>query len=119
MRQADEDERDRTLEFKIREQGILLCKMSMLILLEDPWSEEWELLAAALNEMRWSPRYQEQVGAVMTIRNMVSHWSSDREGEGYSVTRCMRAVAESVLTSHFGEGIIEDVFRRYRWLIDD
>ncbi|XP_031384585.1 salicylate carboxymethyltransferase-like [Punica granatum] len=40
-------------------------------------------------------------------------------GEGYSVAMCMRAVAEPMLISHFREGIIEDVFRRYRMLIED
>lgn len=39
--------------------------------------------------------------------------------EGYSVARCMRAVAEPMLISHFGRGIIEDVFGRYRLLIED
>ncbi|EXC35437.1 Salicylate O-methyltransferase [Morus notabilis] len=38
---------------------------------------------------------------------------------GYSVAKCMRAVAEPLLVSHFGEGIIEEVFRRYREIIAD
>ncbi|KAJ7953041.1 Salicylate O-methyltransferase [Quillaja saponaria] len=33
---------------------------------------------------------------------------------GYNVAKCMRAVAEPMLVSHFGEGIIEEVFVRYR-----
>ena len=38
---------------------------------------------------------------------------------GYNVAKCMRAVAEPLLVSHFGEGIIEEVFRRYREIIVD
>lgn len=38
---------------------------------------------------------------------------------GYSVAKCMRAVAEPLLVSHFGEGIIEEVFRRYREIVAD
>lgn len=45
--------------------------------------------------------------------------NGDRDGEGYSVAKCMRAVAEPMLISHFGRGIMEDVFGRYRLLIED
>nr|QTZ19693.1 SABATH methyltransferase 1 [Bixa orellana] len=38
---------------------------------------------------------------------------------GYNVAQCMRAVAEPLLVSHFGEGIIEEVFCRYREIITD
>ncbi|GMY12107.1 salicylate carboxymethyltransferase-like [Fagus crenata] len=39
--------------------------------------------------------------------------------DGYSVAKCMRAVAEPLLVSHFGDAIIEEVFRRYREIIAD
>nr|GMD90771.1 salicylate carboxymethyltransferase-like [Ipomoea batatas] len=38
---------------------------------------------------------------------------------GYNVARCVRAVAEPMLVSHFGEGIMEDVFHRNREIIAD
>lgn len=45
--------------------------------------------------------------------------SDSLDDGGYSVAKCMRAVAEPLLVSHFGEGIIEEVFRRYREIIAD
>ncbi|MED6112288.1 hypothetical protein PIB30_060350 [Stylosanthes scabra] len=36
---------------------------------------------------------------------------------GYNVAQCMRAVAEPLLVSHFGEDIIEAVFSRYQRLL--
>lgn len=38
---------------------------------------------------------------------------------GYSVAKCMRAVAEPLLISHFGESIIEPVFERYQQILTD
>ncbi|KAK3224184.1 hypothetical protein Dsin_011209 [Dipteronia sinensis] len=38
---------------------------------------------------------------------------------GYNVAQCMRAVAEPLLVSHFGEAIIDEVFDRYREIIAD
>ncbi|KAI3699405.1 hypothetical protein L2E82_43689 [Cichorium intybus] len=38
---------------------------------------------------------------------------------GYNVAKCMRAVAEPLLASHFGVSIIEEVFIRYRKIITD
>jgi len=35
------------------------------------------------------------------------------EDGGYNVAKCMRAVAEPLLVSHFGEAIIDEVFSRY------
>ena len=31
----------------------------------------------------------------------------------YNVAKCIRAVVEPLLVSHYGEAIIEEVFRRY------
>ena len=39
--------------------------------------------------------------------------------DGYSLAKCMRSVAEPLLVSHFGEGIIEEAFRRYGEIIVD
>ncbi|KAI3500033.1 hypothetical protein L1887_35848 [Cichorium endivia] len=38
---------------------------------------------------------------------------------GYNVANCMRAVAEPLLVTHFGESIIEEVFIRYKNIITD
>jgi hypothetical protein len=38
---------------------------------------------------------------------------------GYNVAQCMRAVAEPLLVSHFGDAIIEEVFRRYKEILSD
>ncbi|XP_057449351.1 S-adenosyl-L-methionine:benzoic acid/salicylic acid carboxyl methyltransferase 2-like [Lotus japonicus] len=39
---------------------------------------------------------------------------------GYNVAKCMRAVAEPLLISHFGEAVdIEEVFRRYQAILTD
>ncbi|KAI9081277.1 hypothetical protein K1719_036777 [Acacia pycnantha] len=38
---------------------------------------------------------------------------------GYNVAKCMRAVAEPLLISHFGESVIEEVFRRYQEILTD
>jgi jasmonate O-methyltransferase len=37
----------------------------------------------------------------------------------YNVTKCVRAVAEPLLVSHFGEAIIEEVFGRYLEILVD
>ncbi|KAL3507382.1 hypothetical protein ACH5RR_032764 [Cinchona calisaya] len=38
---------------------------------------------------------------------------------GYNVSKCMRAVAEPLIVSHFGEEIIEEVFYRYKKILGD
>ncbi|XWS42094.1 hypothetical protein CRYUN_Cryun17cG0139100 [Craigia yunnanensis] len=38
---------------------------------------------------------------------------------GYNVAKCMRAVAEPLLASHFGEAIIDEMFRRYKEIVAD
>ncbi|MBA0620148.1 hypothetical protein Godav_005914 [Gossypium davidsonii] len=38
---------------------------------------------------------------------------------GYNVAKCMRAVAEPLLASYFGEEILDEVFRRYTQIISD
>ncbi|KAJ8449702.1 hypothetical protein Cgig2_001358 [Carnegiea gigantea] len=35
----------------------------------------------------------------------------------YDFVKCMRSVSEPLLTSHFGEGIIEEVFQRYSQIV--
>ena len=47
------------------------------------------------------------------------HDHFDGDDDGYSVAKCMRAVAEPLLVSHFGEAIIDQVFHRYRQIIAD
>lgn len=38
---------------------------------------------------------------------------------GYNVAKCMRAVAEPLLISHFGEAIVEEVFYRYQQILTE
>ncbi|KAG2696195.1 hypothetical protein I3760_07G047200 [Carya illinoinensis] len=38
---------------------------------------------------------------------------------GYSVAKCIRAVVEPLLISHFGDAIIEEVFCKYREILSD
>ncbi|XP_019166099.1 PREDICTED: salicylate carboxymethyltransferase-like [Ipomoea nil] len=49
----------------------------------------------------------------------INNNNNEKNNGGYNVVRCMRAVAEPMLVSHFGEGIMEDVFHRYREVIAD
>ena len=58
--------------------------------------------------------------------NALDEWNAlDFESErseslsdgGYNVAQCMRAVAEPMLISHFGEAIIEEVFCRYQQIL--
>ncbi|KAB1201918.1 Salicylate carboxymethyltransferase [Morella rubra] len=39
--------------------------------------------------------------------------------DAYNVAQCVRAVAEPLLVGHFGDAIIEEVFRRYREILSD
>nr|GME13882.1 salicylate carboxymethyltransferase-like [Ipomoea batatas] len=51
------------------------------------------------------------------------HWTGyngtvhHEDNGGYNVARCMRAVAEPMLVSHFGKGIIDEVIHRYTKMI--
>lgn len=42
---------------------------------------------------------------------------SEEDAQGYNMRKCMRAVAEPLILSHFGESIIEEVFMRYTNII--
>ncbi|KAF8405265.1 hypothetical protein HHK36_010166 [Tetracentron sinense] len=109
----------------------------------------WELLAMALNEMvsqglieeekvdsfnipQYTPSPMEVMyeikkeGSFAVDRLEISevNWSGgdstlDNFTSGYSVANCMRAVAESLLVSHFGKAIIDKLFQRYREIIAD
>ena len=45
--------------------------------------------------------------------------SDDHKDGAYNVAMLMRAVAEPLLVSHFGGGIIEEVFSRYQKIVAD
>ncbi|XP_057762750.1 S-adenosyl-L-methionine:benzoic acid/salicylic acid carboxyl methyltransferase 3-like [Arachis stenosperma] len=106
----------------------------------------WELLAMALNEMvfegiikeeevdrfnipQYTPSPSEVKSEVMKEgsfsidRLEVSevHWNpfndDGSDDGGYHVANLMRSVAEPLLTTHFGEAIIEDAFCRYRRIL--
>ncbi|KAJ1420161.1 SAM dependent carboxyl methyltransferase [Sesbania bispinosa] len=51
--------------------------------------------------------------------NFDSEMSETLKDGGYNVAQCMRAVAEPLLVSHFGEAIIEEVFDRYQEILAD
>ncbi|XP_047323371.1 salicylate carboxymethyltransferase-like [Impatiens glandulifera] len=45
--------------------------------------------------------------------------STNNHNVGYDLAQCMRAVAEPMLASHFGESIIDEIFRRYGNILCD
>ncbi|KAI4327641.1 hypothetical protein L6164_020078 [Bauhinia variegata] len=60
------------------------------------------------NDNNWNPRdYEFSLSEIE---------SSDG---GYNMAKCVRAVAEPMLVSHFGEAIIEDVFSRYQKILSN
>lgn len=107
----------------------------------------WELMALALNDMvseglieeeklnsfnipQYTPsaaevRFQvkkEGSFGIDCLEVMGVDWNACSGGAfkdgGYNVAKCMRAVAESMLESHFGEAIINEVFDRYRKIVE-
>ena len=49
-----------------------------------------------------------------------AHAANDVVEPGHiGVVKCMRAVAESMLAAHFGEGLMDEVFRRYGEILAD
>ncbi|XP_021749205.1 salicylate carboxymethyltransferase-like [Chenopodium quinoa] len=44
---------------------------------------------------------------------------SSKDSDHYDFYKCMRSVVEPLLTSHFGEAIIEEIFKRYKVLIQN
>ncbi|XP_076886248.1 S-adenosyl-L-methionine:benzoic acid/salicylic acid carboxyl methyltransferase 2-like [Bidens hawaiensis] len=42
-----------------------------------------------------------------------NHSLSEEDEQGYNMGKCMRAVAEPLVLSHFGESVVEEVFKRY------
>lgn len=108
----------------------------------------WELMAEALRDMvaeglieeeklngfnipQYTPSPSEvkkeiQKNGCFTINELkVTEVNWDARNEkahtvgAYNVAKCMRSVAEPLLVSHFGDGIIEEVFRRYRDILID
>ncbi|KAK7262885.1 hypothetical protein RJT34_30466 [Clitoria ternatea] len=61
----------------------------------------WNVLDHELNNYEYESERNESVGG---------------DG-GYNMAQCMRAVAEPLLISHFGETIIEEVFSRYQKIL--
>ncbi|XP_054793942.1 S-adenosyl-L-methionine:benzoic acid/salicylic acid carboxyl methyltransferase 3-like [Prosopis cineraria] len=107
----------------------------------------WELMATALNDMasmgiikeeevdsfnipQYTPSPSEVEQEIVkqgsfSINSMevsAVNWNAKSEvvsDGGYSVTKCMRAVAEPLLISHFGERIVEEAFKRYQEILTD
>nr|GMD90764.1 salicylate carboxymethyltransferase-like [Ipomoea batatas] len=116
--------------------------------IESPICHIWELLGSALNDIVAEgfveedklnsfnvPLYipslaeakflVEKDGSftIECLETFQIHWTGYNNGTDYDghnvIARCMRAVAEPMLVSHFGEGIIDEVFRRYEKMIVD
>ncbi|KAE8703819.1 Salicylate carboxymethyltransferase [Hibiscus syriacus] len=95
---------------------------------DDPSSKEgcyiWELLAMALNDMVLEGVIEEEKLNTFNIpqytpsQNEIDLSDAFKDG-GYNVAKCMRAVAEPLIVSHFGEAIVDQVFQRYREIIAD
>ncbi|XP_027343424.1 salicylate carboxymethyltransferase-like [Abrus precatorius] len=85
---------------------------------KDPWSKEacyiWELMATALNHMVLQGIIkEEQVDTFNVPQYAPSPFEVKLEvlkEESFIINSlCMRAVAEPLLVSHFGEAIIEEI----------
>ncbi|WJX88782.1 hypothetical protein P8452_70830 [Trifolium repens] len=70
----------------------------------------------------------DQLGVSEVNWNALDNWNnfecesqmSESHSDGsYNVTQCMRAVSEPLLISHFGESIIEELFKRYQEILND
>nr|A4ZDG8.1 RecName: Full=S-adenosyl-L-methionine:benzoic acid/salicylic acid carboxyl methyltransferase 3; Short=PhBSMT3 [Petunia x hybrida]ABF50941.1 S-adenosyl-L-methionine:benzoic acid/salicylic acid carboxyl methyltransferase [Petunia x hybrida] len=106
----------------------------------------WELLAMALNELvkeglikeekvdafnipQYTPspaevKYLVEKEGSFTINRLETsrvHWnaSNNVKNGGYNVSRCMRAVAEPLLVSHFDKELMDLVFHKYEEIISD
>jgi len=58
-----------------------------------------------------------EVSVVPWNANDDGNLSESLRNGGYNVAKCMRAVAEPLLISHFGEAIVEEVFDRYQQIL--
>nr|UMB49614.1 salicylic acid methyltransferase [Nepeta cataria] len=104
----------------------------------------WELLALSLKELvmegvieedklhsfnipQYTPSPAEVKEAVeeegsFTISRLEAseiRWAACGDGDGYSVARCMRSVAEPLVVEHFGESIVERLFDKYEDVLSD
>ncbi|WRX07582.1 SAM dependent carboxyl methyltransferase - like 2 [Theobroma cacao] len=106
---------------------------------DDPSSKEccyiWELLAMALNDMVFEVQSymdidptHERSFTVDRLEVTEVNWNAYQnepdlsdafKDGGYNFAKCIRAVTEPLLASHFGEAIIDEVFRRYRDIVAD
>ncbi|KAL0551419.1 hypothetical protein IC582_010505 [Cucumis melo] len=114
---------------------------------EEPWSKEctsfWEFLSLALNTMVAEGLVEEEKVDLFNIPNYMPSWKeveaevleegrfgishlqvskidwdfSDDAETKYDFAKCVRSVIESLLISHFGEAIIDELFRRYKKII--
>ncbi|XP_061354023.1 S-adenosyl-L-methionine:benzoic acid/salicylic acid carboxyl methyltransferase 3-like [Gastrolobium bilobum] len=66
-----------------------------------------------VSEVNWNPFYN------WNVFDFESEISESLSDGGYNVAQLMRAVAEPLLVSHFGEAIIDEVFSRYQEILTD
>ncbi|XP_051127294.1 S-adenosyl-L-methionine:benzoic acid/salicylic acid carboxyl methyltransferase 1-like [Andrographis paniculata] len=115
---------------------------------EDPSSKDgcyiWELLALALQKLvskgrieeqklhsfhipQYTPSPAEMAAAVAAegsfavdcLETTEITWASGCGDGAYDVAKCMRSVAESLLSEHFGKAVMDEVFDTYRQILSD
>ncbi|XP_071724901.1 S-adenosyl-L-methionine:benzoic acid/salicylic acid carboxyl methyltransferase 2-like [Rutidosis leptorrhynchoides] len=67
-----------------------------------------------VSKVYWNPYNTDKFGLLILNPSEVR-----KLGDGYGVAKYMRAVAEPLLVSHFGEQIIDEVFIRYQKIVAD
>lgn len=69
-----------------------------------------------VSQVSWQP--ERNYNTSNNSNNGASYQEEDFDNvQWYDFVKCMRSVSEPLLTSHFGEGIIEEVFQRYSQIV--
>ncbi|XP_058771146.1 salicylate carboxymethyltransferase-like [Vicia villosa] len=66
-----------------------------------------------ISEVNWNDR---DCGEVLDIESEMSKSIKD---DGYNMAQCIRAAIESLLVCHFGDSVIEEIFYRYKNILND
>ncbi|XP_061360960.1 S-adenosyl-L-methionine:benzoic acid/salicylic acid carboxyl methyltransferase 3-like [Gastrolobium bilobum] len=79
-----------------------------------------------VSEVNWNPvdnwnafDFESEMSESLSDGDFGSEISESFSDGAYNVAQCMRAVAEPMLVSHFGEAIIDQVFSRYQEILAD
>ena len=69
-----------------------------------------------VSEVSWQPG--SNYNTSNNSNNGAPYWEENMDNvQWYDFVKCMRSVSEALLTSHFGEGIIEEVYQRYSQVV--